>query len=488
MGMGNELADYDPVRNPRRKVWVEESADRGWHTPVANQDYDLNTLPATTSSPPAVPKIEKREGWLKRGHTLSYAGLFLFTLVLYFRPYELVSSLSSLTSLAFWIAVVTLVVFFPTQLGMEGNLTFRPREINLVLLLCVTALISIPLAISPGEAWETFYGEAFLKAVLMFIVLVNVVRTERRLRGLFFLALAVSVWLSWGALADYQAGNFTVEAYRVAGSLSGMFGNPNDMALHLVTIIPIGVALFLTGRSILTKILYCGCVVLMVAAVVVTYSRGGFLGLLAVSGMLAWKLGRRNRVLVSAVTVISLCLFIALAPGNYGERISSIFNDALDPVGSGSARSELLKKSVITSIANPVFGVGMGNFHIVAAREAESHNAYTQVSSEMGLAAALIYTMFVVAPLRRLRRIEGECLAAKDRSGYYFLAVGLQVSIIGYMVGSFFASVAYHFYIYYLVGYAISLHRLYAAQGGSAQDPVKTRAVAPSSPTQRTGA
>jgi O-antigen ligase len=226
----------------------------------------------------------------------------------------------------------------------------------------------------------------------------------------------------------------------------------------------------------------------MTAAVVVTYSRGGFLGLLAVAGVLAWKLGRRNRVLVTAAAVVSLCLFIALAPGNYGTRISSIFDDALDPVGSSSARSELLKKSVITSIAHPVFGVGMGNFHFVAAREAESHNAFTQVSSEMGLAAALIYAMFVVAPLRRLRRIEGECLSAKDRSRYYFLAVGLQVSIIGYMVASFFASVAYNFYVYYLVGYAICMSRLYAAQAGAAAEPGTTRAVATSGAAEGRGA
>ena len=44
----------------------------------------------------------KKEGWTsKRGHALSFAGLFLFTLVLYFRPYELFKSLSAFNSLAF---------------------------------------------------------------------------------------------------------------------------------------------------------------------------------------------------------------------------------------------------------------------------------------------------------------------------------------------------------------------------------------------------
>src|SRR6185503_16037913 len=41
---------------------------------------------------------------LKRGHSISYAGLFVFTFILYFRPYEFSPSLSWLSSSAFWVA------------------------------------------------------------------------------------------------------------------------------------------------------------------------------------------------------------------------------------------------------------------------------------------------------------------------------------------------------------------------------------------------
>jgi len=39
--------------------------------------------------------------------------------------------------------------------------------------------------------------------------------------------------------------------------------------------------------------------------------------------------------------------------------------------------------------------------------------------------------------------------------------VGLEASLIGYMVSSFFASVAFLWYAYYLVAYAICLRRLH---------------------------
>jgi O-antigen ligase len=126
-------------------------------------------------------------------------------------------------------------------------------------------------------------------------------------------------------------------------------------------------------------------------------------------------------------------------------------------------------RSIIVTLANPVFGVGMGNFHTVSIRELASHNAYTQVAAEMGLAAGLVYILFMVFPLRRLRELEREAFGLKDRAAFYYLAVGMQASLVGYMVCSFFASVAHLWYVYYLVGYSVCLRRLYALKFGDAE-------------------
>src|SRR5262245_10356604 len=200
------------------------------------------------------------DSWIiKRGHGVSFAGLFLFTVLLFFRPYELSSSLEFLSSAAFWIAALTVAVFLPTQLALEGNLTARPKEVNLVLLLVLAALLSIPLAISPALAWDTFFNKEFIRAVLMFVVLVNVVRTEKRLKALIFLSLAVTAYLSVQALLDYMAGRFTGSEMRIWGALGGMFGNPNDLAIHLVTMVPVAVGLLLASRNVLKKAMYGIC-------------------------------------------------------------------------------------------------------------------------------------------------------------------------------------------------------------------------------------
>jgi O-antigen ligase len=250
----------------------------------------------------------------------------------------------------------------------------------------------------------------------------------------------------------------------VAGSIGNLFGNPNDMALHLVTMLPVAVALSLASRRVGAKLLYGACAMLMVAGNTITYSRAGFLGFIAVALVLAVKLGKRNRAGVTVATVVGLTLLVALAPNNYAQRVASIFDSGLDAVGSSHSRSDLLIRSILVSFKNPLFGVGMGNFHTVSISEQVSHNAYTQVSAEMGIPAAILYALFIVAPLMQLRRMERETLDRRQCSRFYYLSVGLQASIIGYMVSSFFASVAYLWYVYYLVGYAVCLRRIYEAQ------------------------
>ncbi len=101
-------------------------------------------------------------------------------------------------------------------------------------------------------------------------------------------------------------------------------------------------------------------------------------------------------------------------------------------------------RSLIVALRYPFFGIGMGNFHFRGFREQVSHNAYTQVAAEMGLVALVIYAKFLIVPLKRLLLIEGLIFSPGKASRYYFLAVGLQASLVGYMVCSVFASAAYY--------------------------------------------
>jgi O-antigen ligase len=292
----------------------------------------------------------------------------------------------------------------------------------------------------------------------MFIVMVNVVRTEKRLRALFFIVLIASCVLSVSALIDFRLGILALRGQRIEGVIGGMFENPNDLALHLVTMIPIAVALVPGSSGLAKKLFYGACAVLAMGGLVPTFSRGGFIGFVCAGGILAWRLTPRYKMFVLLLMPLVLVLLILLAPSGYGNRLATTGDD------SAAARTDDLKRSLLVAARHPLFGAGMDNYPLYSNSEHQTHNAYTQVASELGLPAAIIYVLFLVGPLKQLRRISREIDLGRHRSHIYYLSVGLEASLVGYMVSSFFASVAYLWYAYYLVAYALCVHRLHETE------------------------
>jgi hypothetical protein len=123
-----------------------------------------NVSPATTNENDADAKQFKkdnellgRDRWLVRnGHFVTFIGLYLFSIMVLFRPYELVPGLGFLAFTAAYFAIATLLIYAPSQLTIEGNLTMLSTEIKAVLAMVVLALITLPIARSPALAWESF--------------------------------------------------------------------------------------------------------------------------------------------------------------------------------------------------------------------------------------------------------------------------------------------------------------------------------------------
>ena len=461
MKKSSQKSDYPSVfrSRPQRERKPERAFENDWSgKSAASATNDLRTNSGGIRQISTVT-------FLKPGHAFSYAALFIFTVILYARPGEFYPSPIT-ASIALVAGLFTLALFVPTQFVLESRLSAPLREVNFVMLFGLLGALSIPLAINRFEAWHEFSG-TFVRCIVMFVVIVNVVRTETRLKGLLFLALASAMWLSIDAINEYRLGLLTVDGYRAAGKGGGIFGNTNDMALHVVTILPIAIALLFGSRGLVRRLLFGGCAIVMIAAVILSYSRGAFLGLVVVSIFLALKLGRKRRLEITLAVLGLTGALILLAPERYGVRLLSIFFPSLDPNGSADNRRGELFRSIYVALRHPFLGIGMGNYQTeMSYKGLVTHNSYTQVASEMGLAALFCYTTFIVSPLRKLARITRDTFVANDGSRFYYFALGLQGSLIAYMVSSFFLSVSYNWYVFYLVGYAVCLRRLYEAKTG----------------------
>jgi O-antigen ligase len=267
------------------------------------------------------------------------------------------------------------------------------------------------------------------------------------------------------AFDSYMKGEFTVKGQRIGGSVGGMFGNPNDLATSLDMLLPFAIVLFLMKKGPL-RLIYLACAVVIAMGVVVTFSRGGFLGLLALSAVMLWKLGRSRRVTtIFAALAIVVVLSVAV-PGGFGDRIGSVLDIDSDQTGSAQERWALMQHTANLALRNPVIGVGMGNIHIYSIRELVAHNAYLEVAAELGVLGLIAYLIVILAPMITLRRLERR--TAKEPPGpgrdKFYMSIAIQAAIVAYMVCSFFSSIQYQWYVYYVAAYAVALRRIHAAE------------------------
>jgi hypothetical protein len=289
MSGGKSKNHYEPLAGPSRK---RVAANRRDHKALFNRGVGVEKLDAARTEvtnlhtdrghdlvewtepteEPAQPSTKrseqkrkektrellKNEQWLARnGHVLTYIGLYLFSILVLFRPYELVPGLGFLSATAFYFALATLLIYLPSQVAVEGNLTMLSTEVKAILAMTLIAIATMPIAKDPGLAWERF-NDPFIKAVVIFVVLVNVVRTRKRLMGMMWLSFGIAIYLSFAALDLYWKGQFNVEEYRVGVEVGGMFGNPNEMAMHLVMMTPIVIALGIASRVKVARFGYFG--------------------------------------------------------------------------------------------------------------------------------------------------------------------------------------------------------------------------------------
>ena len=414
-------------------------------------------------------------------HNLAFAGLFFFTLLLYLRPNETFPQIFGTFPIVKIIAIITLLAYCASKLGLAERLTIWPLELKMLALITLLGVAFIPIASSPKDSIDVL-TDTFLKVVTIFILMINLLNTRERLRSIMRLVVICGTVLALLAILSYIEGKFTVVtkgeegtvvALRITGAVGGIFGNPNDLATSLDLLIPLAVALAMTRRG-LARAAYFACAVLLGIGVVVTFSRGGFLGLVAAAGWMLWKIGRRNRALTAFSFIFVLGVFMVVMPSGYSNRITSIFDSSSDPTGSSQERRNLLERAKDVASNHLVFGVGMGNYPIYSLHERRAHNSFLEISAELGVLGLIAYLVMIFAPLRKLRRIGRETsppqktFAAADyddnqRETYYFSAA-FQASLVVYLICSCFGSIQYLWFLYYPLAYAVSIRRIHEAE------------------------
>jgi putative inorganic carbon (hco3(-)) transporter len=418
-------------------------------------------------------------------HWLAFAGVYLFTLMLYARPNDLLPALGDFPLVKI-VAISALLIYIGSKISAGERFSVWTLEMTMLVVIAALGLLFMPIAVSPPHSMAVL-TDVYLKTVIIFILMVNLIDTRQRIFSLWKLVVVCGAALGLGAIRSYMKGEFTMRGLRIEGLVGGMFENPNDLATALNLLLPFAIALTVISKG-LARLFFLGCAAVLTVGILVTLSRGGFLGLLAVCVVLLWKLGRGRRMKTILVAALICGTLFAVMPGGYGARITTIFNTEQDQTGSAQQRRELMERAAMIAIKRPLIGVGMGNFHIYSIHDKPAHNAYLEIAAELGVMGLIAYLILIFAPLRSLNRIERQTRGKRSKSAWemYWLSVSIQAAFIAYMVCSLFASIQYLWYLYYTAAYAVALRQIHATEEMEILSPDNQAPASPLEPGAKT--
>ena len=450
----------------------------------------------------------------------AFFGLLAFTALLFFRPQDQLRFLAPL-HLAEVSAIVALVAMAGKRLVRRLPVSRFTPELGGLVAFGAVLVATTPFSYWPGGSIEVITG-LYLKVLLIVVLMVNSLTTPRRLQRFTSLVVVASAYLAARAVFDYVRGINLVEHGRIAGAVGGIFGNPNDLALNMVAFLPFAALFALRTRPRsgsrsaarrprapggLPRLVAAGACGLMFLATIFTKSRGGALGLGVMFLVLLWYTRRLHRGLGAAGLVL-LLITLPLLPASFWGRMVSIVDAKEDATGSREARRQVMTEAAQVFLERPLTGIGAGQFKNYnppgrVERWREAHDVWLQVASETGIGGLVVFLYLVVAavhgatwsrkrlwplvkPARRPvpRPHSGPPSpalappATDDLIALHLHGAALVASLAGWIVCATFASVAYNWTFYYLLGLCITTRLLTAeyapraAQAGAARHVV----------------
>jgi cell division protein FtsW (lipid II flippase) len=256
---------------------------------------------------------------------------------------------------------------------------------------------------------------------------------------------------------------------------SGVLENSNDLAQILLIGLPFW-GLALASRTINFALRLIGLIFIPLILYVIfqTGSRSAMVTLLTVSMVILFNVSFANKMKMIGAIAVSLIMFVLFVPGSLKDRYTTLFetegamhSETEKAATSASERRFVLKQSLILTARNPVFGVGMGNFQSEAARIAnewnrraawlETHNTYTQVSSEGGLPAVILFCSILWYTIRHTFRLYKTTAPYRELTYISATAFCLFLALVNFAVTIAFTSVAYQPFMPTLVGISTAL-------------------------------
>ncbi len=404
----------------------------------------FNRLSADGNSVVATGQPQQKEEVLSG----AFFWLTAFYLIYCARPGDMIPALSVVPLAKISGVLTTLALVF--SLGKTSRrLSDLPKEAyylsGIIALLFLSAFFS---PVWKGGAINTVLD--FSKVLIAWILTFLLVTTVRRLRRIIFLQSACVAVITCVALVKGHS------VPRLEGVVGGFYSNPNDMSFAIVLSLPFCVAFLLSARSVPRKAAWALAIVVMNAALILTASRAAFIDLVIAGGVLLWQFGVKGKRPFLIVGAIFVCTALLLVAGkDLAIRFNGLFSSGQTQEqdvahASFEDRREVMYRAIEAIGRYPLLGVGAGDFVVYSRMWRDVHNSYLEIAVDGGIPVLILYLLFFGRGFANLR-ILGKTQNLDDES--VLLVGALRSSLVGFVIGAYFAPQAYQFVPYFAVCY-----------------------------------
>ena len=334
---------------------------------------------------------------------------------------------------------VTCILSFVARMLFKKDLHISKTPFSIAtFVFALIILFNIFISMSP--VGSTLVIVVYIVFMLLYFVLASLIKGKQQLVAicsvLVFTGFVISLYgiyqYFWGVPTNYawvdkkMFSNVSVRVYSV-------FSNPNVLGEYLVLIIPIAVGMLFVRKDKLEKVIYTGMSLVMLTCLLLTLSRGAWLGMLVALGIFVFL--KDKRLIVLGVTALLTLPFIL--PPSVISRFSSIGN--LKESSSAYRYSVWLGSiGVIKDFWIAGIGVGTKAFELIypgysvagASFALHSHNFYLQLMIETGVVGFVVFLLVLLAFYKNM-------FSTVRKSGDNTLST-LAISVISAMSGYLF--------------------------------------------------
>ncbi|MFM2590011.1 O-antigen ligase family protein [Vibrio sp. TBV020] len=390
----------------------------------------------------------------------------LFVLFSFFRIHEALPALYSL-KIPLLLSLGALSALLWHSLISRQLTTYWHTSFTWLTLFWLLVVIGAVLSSNPGLA-ITYFKNIYWKIIVMTLAIAWLVNSEQSVKKIATLIILAGLLIACVALYNSANGIGIVEGSRVTigRQLGSVLGDPNDLSLVLMFPLAFAISFAVTKGIGVSRVIGFACLVLAMAAVIATQSRGGLLGSIAVFGIFGLRIIKSKTLLMLIATIGLLALF-AMA-GISDRQSGGAAEEGID--ASAMGRLYAWEAAFKMALDNPLTGVGLNNFyanyffyspHWDGLNHAV-HSTWFGVLAETGFLGLIVFIGIIASLIKTSR----ETLRLLDKHGKdaspYLLATALAVyaGVIGTIVSGTFLTQGFTWPIYILAALCIALSRI----------------------------